>query len=441
MTKVLIIGTAPYDKNCQSRAFESYFNGINPDDLAQIFTYQYVPPKGHCGKLYQITDGMMLKRFFNSKYKVGKKYYRDELNEDGGIISKKISERKSPNKLTEFLYRYGRKDRPSTYLLRGILWRKKKWCTDDLIQWLEEFKPDVIFLSFSDDFFIPKIAKFVAEYFDIPIVSSIADDYFFNDRISFSPLYYIYRFLYKSLITSLLTRKGSTAVYIGDKIRDKYNTYFGMEGETLYLTTNINRRTFLPINRKKVRIGYFGNVRLGRNLSLVEIGNALQNIDSKFEIDVYTNEKEKRFTKILLNKPGINLKGSIPYNEVQEKIKEYDILAVVESFRPKDIKIVKYSISTKVPDSIASGVPVLAYGDKACGAIDYLDSTNCTATCSNKDELVSTIDKLINSESLQKRLYEKSQVVIEKNHDLNKNVKTFSILLKKSLEEYKNDQK
>lgn len=70
--KVLIVGTVPYNKNLTSRAFESYFSGWEHDRLAQIFSNESVPLKGHCGTLFQITDKRMLKRKFSRRVETGK---------------------------------------------------------------------------------------------------------------------------------------------------------------------------------------------------------------------------------------------------------------------------------------------------------------------------------------------------------------------------------
>lgn len=436
MPKILIIGTAPYDRNCQSRAFDSYFNGMESSNLAQIFTYQYLPPKGHCGTLFQITDGMMLKRFISKKATVGKSYIIDDLDNNAGIGYKNEVKHSNNSKLQsfiQFLYKYGKKDRPTTYLLRGFLWKKKYWCTKELILWLKNFKPDCVFLSFSDDFFIPRIALYVADMFNIPIISSIADDYYFNNKFSISPFYYLYRFKYKKLINKILNRKGSTAIYIGDRIRDKYNSEFMLRGETIYLTSEISRRGFKPININNPIITYIGNIRLGRDQSLIDIGNALVKINPNYVLHIYSNEKDIKYIDKLKKANGIYFHGSIPYKEVLIKMMESDILIVVESFNKDDIKKVKYSISTKIPDTLSVGAQVFAYGDKDCGAIDYLIKMDCIPVCTNKEMLVDYLDNLINDKQAQEDYYNKMINVVSNNHNLHKNTEKFRKIVERTI--------
>ena len=77
--KILIVGTQPYNKVVQSRAFDSYFKQFDHANLMQIFSDARTPCKGHCETLIQITDKRLFKRRFNKKIKVSKVFRREEL--------------------------------------------------------------------------------------------------------------------------------------------------------------------------------------------------------------------------------------------------------------------------------------------------------------------------------------------------------------------------
>ena len=362
--RVLIVGTVPYNRKSTSRAFEAYFHGWDKENLAQIFSNTKTPCKGHCGTLYQITDHSLLRRWFCRNADVGKVFRYDELPaewtdndlEVEGAVAKKA-------------YKFGGRHTSTTHLLRGLLWRKKYWCTEKLNNWLDAFSPECVFLSFSDDYFILQIAMYVAQRYDIPIVSSIGDDYFFNKHFSLSPFYQLYKESYKALVRKTLSHKGS-AIYISDKIRDKYNSEFGLDGETVYLTSEINRRAFCPINTEKPVITYFGNIRMGRNQSLCEIADALRKINSSYFLDVYSNESDEAYYNALNAHPNVRFHGSVPYTQVLEKMRRSDITVIVEGFLPKDIELSRYSLSTKAADALASGCAILTYGSAECGVVE-----------------------------------------------------------------------
>lgn len=299
-SKVLIVGTSPYDKQGPARAFESYFSDWEKNNLIQIFTSPIVPKAGHCSKLYQVTDSQMLKRWFSGKNKTGVIYKYEDLTSIDEPT--RMNKGDVSNSFVSKLYKIGKKKTPLTYLLRGILWRQKYWCTSELVQFVDEFTPDCIFLAFSDDYFILKIALFFARRYDIPIVSCIGDDYYFIESHSHSPLSYIYKKTYRKLVRTVFEHGGS-AVYIGNKIRDKYNSEFELNGETVYLASEIKPHEFRKINVLNPKILYCGNIRLGRNHSLNEIGKALACINREYCLDIYSNEKDDAYYKELVDNP------------------------------------------------------------------------------------------------------------------------------------------
>lgn len=427
--RVLIVGTIPFNKNTSSRAFDAYFHNWEKENLRQIFSNTKTPVKGHCGSLYQITDQRLLKRRLNKIDEVGVIFRDVDLPEDW-----KDNDLEVGSSFISFLYKIGSKDTPLKYLLRKWLWKKKYWNTKKLENWLDEFQPECVFLAFSDDFFIPEIALFVAERFNIPIMSCIGDDYYFNNKFSISPFYYIYRIKYKALIRQVFAHKGS-AIYIGDKIRDKYNSEFGLKGETVYLTSDIERHSFRVINKEHPRISYCGNIRLGRNKSLADIGSALVKIDPSYRLEVYSAEKNEEFIRVLRGKPGIDYKGSVSYKEVMKVMADSDIVVIVEGFSRKDIKTTKYSLSTKAADAMATGAQILVYGSMECGVIEYMATTNCAVVCDEKEKLKYSIEQLINDKDMQKRLYDRSERMSIEHHDKIKNLSLSEKMFAELIEE------
>lgn len=405
--RVLIVGTVPYREAATSRAFDSYFHGWDRDCLAQIFSNPDAPTRGHCGRLYQITDQRMLKRWFRPDTQVGRVFRYEDLDgsqAEMGAVTKK-------------LYAMGSRKNALVYLLRGLLWRERFWHTGELDAFLEEFDPQCVFLSFSDDYFIPRIALYAAEKFHIPILSSIGDDYYFNYRFSPDPLYHIYKLSYRALIRRVFAHGGS-AIYIGGKIRDKYNTVFKLNGQAVHLASTLERRPFRPIETQKPRILYCGNLRLGRNRTLNAIAAALGQINGQYILDVYSNETDPRYYSMLEQNPNARFHGAVPYAEVQRLTAECDILILAEGFGKKDVDTVRYSLSTKAADAAASGSAVFACGHKDCGAIEYCESTGFASVCTDVSQLVPQLKRLIFDSELQKRQYLAGEMLLRERHRL-----------------------
>ncbi len=425
--RILIVGTVPYNTKSTSRAFEAYFSGWNRECLAQIFSNTKKPCKGHCESLYQITDKQMLQCWMFRRKQTGTIYHYAELEEawldndlevGAGAVSK--------------LYRLGRKHTPLTHLLRGLLWRKCFWRSEKLDTWLEKFRPDCVFLSFSDDYFIPQIALYVANKFRIPIVSSIGDDYYFNTHFSWNPFYYLYKYTYRSLVRKVLAHPGS-AIYISDKIRDKYNREFGLDGETVYLTSQVSRRPFALFPEKEPYITYFGNIRMGRNLSLDHIATALGKIDPNYRLHIYSNEQDEAYYSLFYRNPNAVFHGAVPYTQVQQEMARSHMTVVVEGFRPEDIRLSRYSLSTKAADALASGAGILAYGSADCGVIEYLQSTGAAAVCTRMEDLEATLRDFITDGQKQRQYYDRQIAVTHDHHNIQNSTATFARVVQKAL--------
>lgn len=416
--RVIIVGTVPYNEKSTSRAFDAYFHFWERENIAQIFSNTKKPCKGHCNTLFQITDYRILQRWLGKKIDTGVIYNYDELD-----VEWKDNNLEIGNTKAESFYKFGGKHTCFTHLLRGLLWRKKFWCTEKLNAWLDEFSPECVFLAFSDDYFIPQIAIYIAKKYGIPIVSCIGDDYYFNVKKTFNPIYYLYKFTYRKLIDKVLAWKGS-AIYISDKIRNKYNSEFNLNGETVYLTSNVNRKSFSVINEKDPIITYFGNIRLGRNNSLNDIGFALGKINPKYKLEVYSNEQNEKFYSVFNGNSNVKYMGSVPYAQVQKRMAESDITIVVEGFDEKDINLSRYSLSTKAADVLASGAAIFTYGSLESGIIEYMKSTNASMVCTDKNNLVKSIQRLISDIELQQKYYKQAIITTKEHHNLIASCKT-----------------
>ncbi|MBQ7274504.1 MAG: glycosyltransferase [Clostridiales bacterium] len=409
--KVLIVGTVPYNTKSTSRAFDAYFHYWEKENIAQIFSNTKKPCKGHCGTLCQITDQRVLQCWMGRKVDTCTFFYYEELEDEWTDSDLEVGSERA-----EAAYRIGRKHTSLTHLARGLLWRKRFWCTEKLNRWLDDFNPDCVFLAFSDDYFIPQIALYVAKRFNVPIVSCIGDDYYFNVEKTPNPFYHLYKATYRSLINKVLAWPGS-AMYISDKIRDKYNSEFGLDGETVYLASTIQRKPFKIIDIDHPVITYFGNIRMGRNNSLNDIGVALGKINHNYILEIYSNEKDEVYYSVFQDKGNVRFMGSVPYTQVQKRMAESDINIIVEGFAPEDINLSRYSLSTKAADALASGASILTYGSLESGIIDYMRTTGASMVCTEKNLLVECIQRLLSDQDLQREYYDQAIVMTEEHHN------------------------
>ena len=238
------------------------------------------------------------------------------------------------------------------------------------------------------------------------------------------------------MIDKVLAWPGS-AIYISDKIRDKYNSEFGLDGETVYLTSTVQRKPFSVINKDCPVITYFGNIGMGRNNSLNDIGYALGKINPEYMLEVYSNEKDEQVYSVFKDNKNVKYMGSVPYTQVQKRMAESDITVIVEGFEEKDINLSRYSLSTKAADALASGASILTYGSLESGIIEYMQSTDAAMVCTDKAKLVDSIAQLISNQELQKKYYEQAIVMTRERHNLQASCKTSENVVAKAIQHMK----
>lgn len=377
--KILIIGTLPYRIDATSRAFDSYFLGWPKEKLAQIFSSPLLPLKGHCENLYQITDYRLLKRRLNNKIQVGIKYKYDDLAEQDN--------QEKSNESQSFIYTKKGKKGPFKKLIRRFIWRKKYWMTKELNAFIDNFDPELIFLSWSDDFFILELGQYVSQRKKIPIISNIGDDYYFNNCFSLSPFYYIYRVSYKKLFKKILKIPGNQ-IYIDDKIKDKYNNYFNLNGKTIHVCSDIVVKNDFNYKTNIKNYIYFGNLGYNRYKTIIEFANSLIHHNINGTINIFSSLNNKAIIKKLKKCKNINFYGKIKYKEINDQVDKNDAILIIESLTNKQsIKDVEYSLSTKVGDSLSYGKIIIGIGNERCGAISFLLRERCAIVLSSKKEI------------------------------------------------------
>lgn len=121
-SRVLIVGTVPYNTKSTSRAFDAYFHYWEKNNIAQIFSNTKKPCKGHCETLFQITDQRILKRWLGKRIDTGLIFQYEELDNEWKDNDLEVGDAK-----VEAAYKFGRKHTPFTHLLRGVLLAEKNF--------------------------------------------------------------------------------------------------------------------------------------------------------------------------------------------------------------------------------------------------------------------------------------------------------------------------
>lgn len=416
--RVLVISHNAFSKFLNNgKTLSSIFSGWPKDKIAQLYFRNEIPDFSVCSNFFHITDEQII---FNKKKKVGKRVVeipKDEIK-----------------KSNTFIHKYARKNHlPIFGFIRDVLWSFGKWNNATLYKWIDEFSPEVIFFVGGGNSFSYNIANKISEKYNIPIYLYYTDDYI-TPILTLDIFWWLNFFWLRKVLNRTLNNVKKVFV-IGKDMANEYNTKLkktcitimnAVETESYVRIFEENRSKERPKN--KLTLAYFGGLHLNRWKSLVEIGKVIKLTSIKNKLDIslsiYSNQKpDGKILKSLSDPPYIQYMGRVNENEIIEEMQKYDVLTHVESFDFKMKQKTRLSISTKIPEYLASGKPILAVGPKEISSIRYLKECNVSYIIDTLDERIieKTISKILDEKDKHKEIGLEGLKIAIANHSINNN--------------------
>lgn len=367
---LVISNEAMCSSDSNGRTLKNYLINWNKNKIAQLFV-RGAPDFDICDNYYQISDRDAL----NSLLKL-KPHGRRVLPGDvkGSASSGVSSIKKSPVKL----------------IAREIVWKTGAWKGNDLKKWISEFSPEIILLFLGNCIFLIEAAMEISEKFHIPIVVFTGENYYFKNfnyiTKKHSAAYIIYRHMFRSRVKRLagdakkfiLNTKGLKVLYQRE-FPDTPCTYIMPNSALSFICSSAPSQ--------EITVSYLGNLGIGRHEPLIEIADALQNIDPNIFLDIYGKITDEKVKRELIEARGVRYNGVIPYSEVISVIRKSVLLIHVESFSDYYIKDLKYAFSAKLADSISSGTLLFCYASNKLICTEFLIENKCAVVAVSKDEL------------------------------------------------------
>ena len=375
----------------------SYFKDFGQENLAQFYIHSEIPTADICNNYYRVTDKEMIKSVFGFK--------------SGNILKEKDIQTNRKTTRTDVgaeakLYRVAIKRTPLIYIMRNLWWKLGHWYNKQFKTWLNEFNPDCIFFVSGDYAFMYDVALKVAKSRNIPLYISCVDDCYLNNKN-------------RSRFLGDFQRYSSAIFCICDSMTEDYEKLFNKKCVTIHTAASFDGRLE---GEKKRKISYIGNLGYNRYLQLVDIGLALKQLGTDIDqIDVYSPEKREEILKLMTAENGIAFHGSIPADEVKKVMAESLAVIHTESFDENIKNSVKYSVSTKIADSLMSGTCILAYGPEEVASIKYLSDNNAAYCITSKEKLSSGLSELLTNEDIRNTIVKNALELANKNHKTNNN--------------------
>jgi len=402
---LIISNNSLSDSKNNGKTIASFFKNYPKRKVRQLYFNSEKPSGLKIDSFYQITDKDMLDYFLNRKIEPGR-----ILN----VVPKNNTLRKEKSK----------KDIPInniTRIIRESIWRNYTGLMPKLSKWLDQFSPDIIFFVAGDSLFSYNFVNLITKKYNTKLVTYVTDDYILP-RHSVNIFWWIRR---NNILKEMkkTVKKSDLFITISQEMRKKYREMFGVDSIILMNTIDTLKMNTEKIssNSDYISLVYAGGLHLKRYDTLSLLGKAIKRYNLKTEgkklrLKIYSNltPEDKVLNKINI-KDASQYYGSLNSKELKIKLNNCDIPVHVESFDNNAIKATKLSISTKIPEYLSLGKPILAIGPSEISSMKYLK--DCAHCVTGVDSLENKLSVLINNKELQKSLSIKAINKFEENHN------------------------
>lgn len=285
------------------------------------------------------------------------------------------------------------------------------------IELCRDFQPDVIYFRPVDSDLLFAAAEQVSAAINKPLVIHMMDDWPERlktiDTIRFQKL--------DGTLRRLLSR-AYQRLSICQDMSDVYQIRYG--GEWLPLANGVDLLEFPakdwskrpPVTTKfPFVIRYMGALADDMTYSSVcEIATAVSSLQAACAVrfEIYTMEWCRSKAELELEKlPGVSVHPLVEVQRYKQTLAEADALVIAYNFNPESITYTGLSLANKMPECLASGSPLIAYGPMNVATIRYLKETGCAQVVDSRDQesLISAIQALIKDSSLCQRLSEQAR--------------------------------
>lgn len=428
--KVLIISHTVLSKTGNmGKTLLEFFKGFEPKEIAQFYIHSEVPTDDSiCHSYYRFTDKDALKSLFSWK-DCGSVFKQ-------GDIQKGRAFSRTDTGAIGAVYQWGRKRTGGIYLARNTLWKLARWKTKRFKDWLMAEAPDVIFFASGDYSFLYEMACWVADFLKIPMITTCFDDFYLDDQNAHS---LIGRKEHAHLlkIARRTMARSSCILTVCDSMSKQYEKLFRKKCNTIYTPAE---NKMLKLSETSGAVSYIGNLGFERHKQVIAIGRALRRLGGGTKwVDLYSAEKRPEITTLLTEENGIHFHGQISADEVLNVMSESLAVIHTESFDPKIQDRVRYSVSTKIAESLMYGPCLIAYGPEGIASIDYLKENNAAYVITSPDDLETGLTEILGNKGLREEIIKNARALAQKNHSVDVNPKKVRQWLQEAIDASKQE--
>lgn len=377
--KILIISSTPWDdSNSFGNTFSNLFDGMEGAEIYNLCCKNGMANNNIVIQALQMTDKSVLKSIFKIGYDPVWK-----MTQETAIEKQKEN--------TEVSVRAKKSRNIFAFMIRDCIWKLGAWKKSKTLNvFLEELKPDVIYLPIYASPYMCDVQSYIIEKLGVPVVGHISDDvYGYPPKMSIIEKWY--RDGLRKKLKNLISRCSYLEVF-AQNMKTEYEELFNIP---CFLIGKGVREEEIPCledldeNKESLTFVYTGNLGSERYKVLAEMGNALEHLRAKNAVlEIYSaTELDENMEKAFASCSKICFKGAISKEEVDEVQRAADFLVHVESFSEQAIFSAKMSFSTKIIDYMMAGKPIFAVGPVEVNSIAVLHEKDLAVVATSIDEI------------------------------------------------------
>lgn len=258
----------------------------------------------------------------------------------------------------------------------------------EIIAFARHFAPDIIYYRPIDSVLLHDTACALKEQLDVPVVSHLMDDWVLRHKDDGAGEFRQWEERMLGIVGM-----SNKLLAISQKMADAYSVRYG--GEWQVVANGIDPSAY-PAPHKAKRgkkvIRYMGGAAEDMNYqAIVQFASAIESdkhLASQFTFEIYTMPWYiKSLAKALGGFRTCRILELVDQDRYAEILQTADALLIAYNFDSATEKYVSLSMANKMPECLASGVPVIAYGPSTIATIALLEKYGLAHVISQEKSL------------------------------------------------------
>lgn len=423
--KVLIIGQSFNTNSGGGITLLNLFKGWDPDRVAVASSDIDLRQKDICNNYYQI--GMSEEKWafpfnlFQRKLPSGN--VPKEAFENADMDDAYSTTRPKPSAVKEWI--------KSTFILLlnfiGVYhWVYTYRLSPKLLQWIEDFQPDVIYAQATSLGMI-KLTHSVLDKTQGDLAIHIMDDYI----STINPPGLLHNYWGRQLDKGFrgLVNRATHLMSICQEMSDEYEIRYGRAFSPYHNPVEIEQWLHAAKGewtaKNPFEVMYGGRIGIGTSVSLVTIAKAVSKLAEEglyiyFRVHTFSKDEEKVIAAINAEK-NCRVLPPVQHHELPELLAEMDLLVLPIDYDPKGMKYIRLSMPTKCSEYMASGTPNLVFSPKEMAMYKYAEREKWAYTVSENsvDTVAEALRTLYDNEELREQLGTTGMHIAATKHDAN----------------------